>query len=741
MAKQPEIVLGEAYASRSASPNAFEAYRARFADHWAYYDYAPVQASPVAGQWHPPWSAMGDTHASGPASTAAQGGYRPAFAGLGAPYAAASFPDGKAQPSVPGMGSPTASVANVNSGVEGAVPKGAVVLAPTVVTAEPEPRVRPSRSRNRAKRTKRSASRPVKSAAAVAQSPRTAGGETVSRSPVAAVEPSRVHRALEEARGARSGTALDIALKGTFTTLNAKTPEQQVAGYISAFGAPLAGLLGKAAGAFLFKRTAGKVASEVGGIGLSMAADKAGPVLGKALMATPTVAASNTDSSPQVEAAPPQVDPYSKMMHTIKDAVATTGVVASGAALWESAKQRLWRGPLPSLTSALSKGLAYNPVTWLAVEGAAKWAYTAATAKTAEERGAGYGGAVGGVLLGAGAGAALTWMGLPQAAPMGVMIGNFLGDQLGSAIGGYIGATFFSSEAEAAKGADEPAASPPQAISLQPQDGSVRVTEGPEPVMASTTEQRAQSIVTPDRPLWPPRIPSPSLVPGIAPLPPLDIQIPGHAAAGAKPRPVQPRQKPSRPASTVGLPKIEAQASEAAAKGGMVKAGVSSEPTPVRVKPVVSLGRVVDKPSSHAPRQAPNPTRDQRPAESSSSAVGNPTWPPTLPGMSMMPGIAPVPIRFPLSVSLQRPAAQVTVPATSSRLPEDVSPPPVAVNATAQAVVSQPLNFTTHIPITVQGPAVDHDQLTLDLEAAVRSVLEKRQRAEEARLADPLRGF
>lgn len=107
----------------------------------------------------------------------------------------------------------------------------------------------------------------------------------------------------------------------------------------------------------------------------------------------------------------------------------------------------------------------------------------------------------------------------------------------------------------------------------------------------------------------------------------------------------------------------------------------------------------------------------------------------------MMPGIAPVPIRFPLSVSLQRPAAQVTVPATSSRLPEDVSPPPVAVNATAQAVVSQPLNFTTHIPITVQGPAVDHDQLTLDLEAAVRSVLEKRQRAEEARLADPLRGF
>ncbi|AXO89447.1 hypothetical protein DZC75_16080 [Pseudomonas parafulva] len=530
-------------------------------------------------------------------------------------------------------------------------------------------------------------------------------------------------------------------MKGTFTTLNAKTPEQQVAGYISAFGAPLAGLLGKAAGAFLFKRTAGKVASEVGGIGLSMAADKAGPVLGKALMATPAVGASNTDSSPQVEAAPPQVDPYSKMMHTIKDAVATTGVVASGAALWESAKQRLWRGPLPSLTSALSKGLAYNPVTWLAVEGAAKWAYTAATAKTAEERGAGYGGAVGGVLLGAGAGAALTWMGLPQAAPMGVMIGNFLGDQLGSAIGGYIGATFFSSEAEAAKGADEPAASPPQAISLQPQDGSVRVTEGPEPVIASTTEQRAQSIVTPDRPLWPPRIPSPSLVPGIAPLPPLDIQIPGHAAAGTKPRPVQPRQKPSRPASTVGLPKIEAQASEAAAKGGMVKAGVSSEPTPVRVKPVVSLGRVVDKPSSHAPRQAPNPTRDQRPAESSSSAVGNPTWPPTLPGMSMMPGIAPVPIRFPLSVSLQRPAAQVTVPATSSRLPEDVSPPPVAVNATAQAVVSQPLNFTTHIPITVQGPAVDHDQLTLDLEAAVRSVLEKRQRAEEARLADPLRGF
>lgn len=91
------------------------------------------------------------------------------------------------------------------------------------------------------------------------------------------------------------------------------------------------------------------------------------------------------------------------------------------------------------------------------------------------------------------------------------------------------------------------------------------------------------------------------------------------------------------------------------------------------------------------------------------------------------------------AVEVQVPAAQLSVPPQASVLPD--APPQAPAQPVITGGAGQPFNFTTNIPITLQGAAVAHDQLATDLELAVRRVLEERQRADEARLADPLRQF
>ncbi|MBJ9977806.1 hypothetical protein IAE34_20470 [Pseudomonas sp. S30] len=787
MAKRPETVLGEAYASSTVSPTIFDHYRARFADHWSPYGDAPLMVSPGINQWHLPEHAASNgpsaTRASANAFEAYPWRFPPAWApyakGPGQPSSAAvAWQFGKPVSAQPTLGHTVTSAAAASAGSTGRDSGGVLELPPIEITAEPEPRIKPSRSvRKRKKETPRRSTvvEPGGTSRRVSQA------EVTSRPALAPSEPTRLGRAVAEAQGGRSGTVLDIALKGAFTTFNAGSAEQQLSGYASAVGAPLAGLAGKTVGAYLFPGAAGKVASEVGGIALSMAADKAGPSLAKALLAKPPTAQGVAD--------PAQVDPYSKMMRTLNDAAATTAVVGTAAAGWEATKQRLWKQALPSLVSQVSKGPAYNPVTWLAAEGAAKWAYTAATAKTAEERGAGYGGAVGGVLLGAGVGAALTSVGLAAAAPVGVMIGNFLGDQIGSAVGGYLGATFFSSEPEDVKGAADRSKSVTPSLPASPNPDVPRVIDAERPadgtkvagpssdqspaLRAATSLGKAvverqsirlvppvavkagkavnavnavdvvnaaeaenavddaqpQPATTSGRQGWPPVISSPSLAPGVMSLPNLDIRVPAQS-----------RQVSSRSTSAAGLPRVSPRVSQVPRLMSTVPNGPIAQ-LPVDAMSHIPLGSAIGQPSTAERSSVPTVGRGMHHLVVSRSVLGTPAGFPVVTGFSALPAMAPEPVDFPVAVSLQAPATELAVPPATSRLPKNLAPAQPARGAAEPPAASPPVNFTTHIPITVQAPAVTHDQLALDLEAAVRSVLEKRQRAEEARLADPLRLF
>lgn len=576
MAKKSGIVPGKAVAFNAASPRPLDAYRAIFSNQWRPYGNSLLQMPPAVKAWRPdmvmgPWPGPGASEVS----------------------AARSAP--------------------VDLEYTRGVQKEVVFLPPIHVT-DYEVGSKTSKPRAVTEPDGPSSNR-VSTAAEVLDAPSRASPGTVQSSPVSAARTRSTASsdALATVRESVPAAKLDFLLKGTHTALTANTAEEKASGYLSAVGAPVGTVLGKFIGARTFKGTSGTIASETFGIGLGMLGDKLGIAAGKKLVATspdavaqsapPEQRATAKPGASAEESAQPQSDPYSKMTQSIKDAFTATAIVGTGYVGWEGIKSRFGKVAASAAASDLPKGIASNPVTWLAAEAGAKAIYTAAKATTSEQKWAGYGGAVGGLLLGAGLGYLGSRVPIPGVAVASTALGNFLGDQIGSAVGGFIGATF-----------DSP-----------------------------TTETKA----------------------GVSPGP----------------------GKPAANASEGGAPKQSASAE--------VVAG---------------------------------PVGTEQP------------WPTVIPGISAMPGIVTPRVRFPVSGQLDAPRKERAVPPQSSVLPEPVAPSQ-ASTAVAPSTAGQPISFTTNIPITLQGAAVAHDQLATDLELAVRRVLEERQRADEARLADPLRQF
>ncbi|WP_444757027.1 hypothetical protein [Pseudomonas sp. A014] len=545
-------------------------------------------------------------------------------------------------------------------------------------------------------------------------------GEAVS-SASADPTPSRATartRAGAAAREAASATKLDLGLKLFHTASTATTPKEQAVGYLSAVGSAVGTLGGKALGAAVPRW--GTMVSEVGGVAFGMAGDKLGAWAGERVTNPASETAKDKPpSTPVSTQSKPDADPYSTLSGSVKDALTTAAVVGGGYASWEVLKRRYTN---PGAVAGTAKGVAENlkalkiPLASMFIEAGAKAAYTYGTAQTREERWSGYGGAAGGLILGGALGAAGSLLG-PIGTTIGMSVGNFVGDQVGSAVGKYL------------------------------------ATQYPEP---ASTEQ------------------------------PVRRGLPAKASGTAKEQSPE-RARSSGPPSPLRPPGLMAQFATAASVSSQRRPTMLTMPKPGSTADTAGMDKALVRDLLRPPvdeGRAASVVAKQRVA----GAIAEPrAWPPAIPGLSLVPGIVPSPrfeshgasvapaavkVELPRSpqkpsrpaavlglpkvavqasasgrsavmdkpaVEVQVPAAQLSVPPQASVLPD--APPQAPAQPVITGGAGQPFNFTTNIPITLQGAAVAHDQLATDLELAVRRVLEERQRADEARLADPLRQF
>ncbi|SEP74941.1 hypothetical protein SAMN05216230_101382 [Pseudomonas soli] len=445
--------------------------------------------------------------------------------------------------------------------------------------------------------------------------------------------PGRWAQALQAGKSATGMAGLDALTKLVFTATTASTPEQRGEGE----GAAAGGFLGAVSGAILGAGL--KLGAPTASMMLGFAGDKVGGVVGKELMARPDSAAhsasvagvGNGQSTPSADAAPPSAS--STSWGTLASAL---GIGVGAAAYKHRGRlRRPGRGvgldepyPLGADAGPSPSGINPPPGRWARLTGAFKaagklpWleagvkgAYTYATAKTPEEKGAGYGGAIGGAVGTVLGGMLLSGVVGP---PVAMLIGNMVGDKIGGVIGGWAGKTFFSASDELRK-------SPRQAISLGDPRQITLAPKG-EVLDGQVGTRIARQLLAPSQ------------------------------VAHSKPR----AAVDARPAGGVEVP--------------------------LAIGPGVLIGAPVGKYFSER-------AAEFKPQETS-------------------------------------------VPAGPLALP-DAGPRPVHSQGLATQPVSQQLTFTANMPITVQGSVDAPNQLTQQLEEAVRRVMQDLQRqAYNAQLAD-----
>lgn len=265
--------------------------------------------------------------------------------------------------------------------------------------------------------------------------------------------PGRWAQVLQPGKSVSAMAGMDAAMKLAFTATTATTPEQKGEGV----GAAAGGFLGAVAGAIIGGKT--RVGAAAGSMMFGFAGDKLGGTLGKGLAATPGSTPENA-SPPPADAASPSA------ASTLLGTLAGATVIGAGAGAYKHRERlrQLGRGkggamlqepyPLGADAGPSPTGINPAPGRWASVKNAIKvagklpWleagvkgAYTYATAKTPEEKGAGYGGAVGGAVGTVLGGALLSGLVGP---PVAMLIGNAVGDKVGGLIGGWVGKTFFS---------------------------------------------------------------------------------------------------------------------------------------------------------------------------------------------------------------------------------------------------------------------------------------------------------
>jgi len=441
--------------------------------------------------------------------------------------------------------------------------------------------------------------------------------------------PGRWAQALQAGKSATGMAGLDALTKLVFTATTASTAQQRGEGV----GAAAGGFLGAVSGAMLGAGL--KLGAPAASMMLGFAGDKVGGVLGKGLMARSDSASvagvGNGQSTPSADAAPPSAS--STLWGTLASAL---GIGAGAAAYKHRGRlRRAGRGvgldepyPLGADAGPSPSGLNPSPGRWARLteafkaagklpwlEAGVKGAYTYATAKTPEEKGAGYGGAIGGAV-----GTVLGGMFLSGVVgpPVAMLIGNMVGDKVGGVIGGWAGKTFFSAS-------DEPPKSPRPAISLSDPRQITLVPKG-EVLDGQVGTRMARQLLSPSQ------------------------------VALSKPR----------------------AAVDARAAGGVE--------VPLAIGPGAPIGAPVGKYFS------------ERAAEFKPQETSVPVGPLALP---------------------------------------DAGPRPAQSQGLATQPVSQQLTFTANMPITVQGSVDSPNQLTQQLEEAVRRVMQDLQRqAYNAQLAD-----
>lgn len=501
-------------------------------------------------------------------------------------------------------------------------------------------------------------------------------------------EPGPWARMLMAGKSAATLSGMDAGMKFIFTATTASTPEQMGEGVGGAAG----GFMGAVSGAMLGGKL--KTLAPAASMGLSFIGDKIGGALGKGLMAAPSDAsqsppATNTGSgqpTPSVSGASPS--PATTLWGTLASAV---GIGAGAAAYTHRDRLRnLGRakgvtavddlyplgadaGPSPTgINAPLGRGAALKAAFKAAgkmpwVEAGVKGVYTYATAKTPEEKGAGYGGAIGGV-VGTALGGAL--LGSFVTPPVGMLIGNMVGDKVGGVIGGWIGKTLFTAS-------DEPRRKPATAITLQdPRQVTPAPGRGVFDEQVGTRMARQLLSATP--------------------------------------------QVPPKPRTSV----------DAMHSTGGVMVPMALEADKQAVAPV---GRYF------AERAA-----DFRPVAQAGSPIGVMSLPKSIGPLSPGAG-APVDASagryLPEHMAEPGPASQLSVPPAPVVLP-DAGPRPMQGQGSTAPPITQQLTFTANIPITVQGSVDAPNQLSLQLEEAVRRVMQDLQRqAYHAQLPDHPNSF
>lgn len=324
-------------------------------------------------------------------------------------------------------------------------------------------------------------------------------------------EPGRWARALLAGKSAAGMAGLDAGMKLIFTATTASTPDQVGEGVGGAIG----GFLGAVPGAMLGGKL--KAGAPVASLAFSFVGDKVGGALGKALMAAPgdasrQASATNTgggQSTPPVSASSPS--PATTLWGTLAGAV---GIGAGAAAFRHRGRlSRLARGkrspmleePYPLGADAGPSPTGINPAAgrwtrlkdafkapgklpWL--EAGMKAGYTYATAKTPEEKGAGYGGAIGGA-VGTALGGLL--LGGIVGPPVAMLIGNAVGDKVGGVVGGWIGKTLFAAS-------DGPREKHRSAIALRDPRQITQVPRG-EVIDEQVGTRMARQLLSPTAPL------------------------------------------------------------------------------------------------------------------------------------------------------------------------------------------------------------------------------------------------
>jgi len=327
--------------------------------------------------------------------------------------------------------------------------------------------------------------------------------------------PGHWAQALMVGKSAAVMAGADAAMKSIFTATTASTPEQIGEGVGGAAG----GFMGAVSGAMLGGRL--KVGAPAASMALSFIGDKVGGTLGKELMAAPDGASQRTPATNALpgQSTPPAGGTSPSPATTLSGTLASAAGIGAVAAAYTHRERLLGlgrargvtvlddiyplgadAGPSPTAINApsgrwatLKNGFkAAGKMPW--VEAGIKGAYTYATAKTPEEKGAGYGGAIGGAV-----GTALggTLLGSIVTPPFGMLIGNMVGDKIGGVIGGWVGKTFLSAS-------DESHGKPRSAITLR-DPRQVTLTSGREVFDEQVGTRMARQLLS----AKPPTLPKP----------------------------------------------------------------------------------------------------------------------------------------------------------------------------------------------------------------------------------------